>query len=222
MKQVIGYTRVSTRSQKTSLENQKKRIEEYCKKNKYKIVEIYEDFGRSGKDTKGRPSFLNMMKYIEASEGIDFLIVTKLGRAFRSVGDMVQQMKVLKDKDIQFMSLGDNIDTTTAQGRFFLNIVASVYEFEREIRNEAREEGVKRAKAMGKQCHRPKKVVDLKALRVDYLKGVKKESLCLIYKVSMPVLNDRLLENGCEKLIGEGDHKKRVRALDRYGEPIEY
>jgi DNA invertase Pin-like site-specific DNA recombinase len=63
----------------------------------------------------------------------DTVVVYKLDRLGRSLRELVNLIAQFEERKIAFVSLKDAIDTSTAQGRFFLNIFASLAEFERDI-----------------------------------------------------------------------------------------
>jgi DNA invertase Pin-like site-specific DNA recombinase len=76
----------------------------------------------------------------------DIVVVWKLDRLGRSLRHLVDLMALLKEKEVEFISLNDNIDTTTIQGRLIFNLFASFAEFERELIRERTMAGLKRAK----------------------------------------------------------------------------
>jgi len=135
--QIIGYIRVSTPEQ-----NIARQVE--ALKNAG-VEKLYID-KLSGKDTK-RPQLQEMLNYIR--EG-DTLIVESYSRLSRSLTDLLSIVQELNRKNVLFISLKENIDTSTPQGRLFMNITASLNEFEREIINERTREGVEIAKREGK------------------------------------------------------------------------
>jgi DNA invertase Pin-like site-specific DNA recombinase len=83
----------------------------------------------------------------------------------RSVIELVTLISDLKDKNINFISLTEKIDTGTPQGKLFATIMAGLGEFERDLISERTKEGLKAAKARGRLGGRPKgmekKVVNL-------------------------------------------------------------
>lgn len=85
----------------------------------------------------------------------DQVVVWKLDRLGRSLRDLVDLVAVFNEKGVNFISLHDHIDTTTATGRFTFNIFASLAEFEREIIRERTKAGLVAARARGKKGGRP-------------------------------------------------------------------
>ncbi len=100
----------------------------------------------SGKDTN-RPEFLKMLDYLR--EG-DTLYVESISRLSRSIRDLLKTIDILNEKGVTFVSQKENIDTTTAQGRFMLSVFAALSELEREQTLQRQREGIEIAKANGK------------------------------------------------------------------------
>jgi DNA invertase Pin-like site-specific DNA recombinase len=128
----IGYIRVSTDEQAregVSLENQKAKIEAYCQLNDLELVGILEDAGKSGKDLN-REGMQALMDRIRG-RSIDAVIVYKLDRLSRRVKDTLSLMDLIEKHSVAFHSITEKIDTKTAMGKFFLNIMASMNQWER-------------------------------------------------------------------------------------------
>lgn len=138
----IGYARVSTTDQ--NLDLQSNALTEYG------CTTIYKE-KISGKNTD-RPE---LKKLLESLRKGDQVIVWKLDRLGRSLRDLVDLVAMFNEKGVNFISLHDHIDTTTATGRFTFNIFASLAEFEREIIRERTKAGLVAAKARGKKGGRP-------------------------------------------------------------------
>lgn len=137
MKKAIGYVRVSTLEQVTegiSLDNQKAKIKAYCSLNDLDLVEIIEDAGKSGKslNREGIATLLDMIR----KKAVGAVIVYKLDRLSRKVIDTLTLIESFEKADIAFHSLNEKIDTSTAMGRFFLNITASLAQMERDLISE--------------------------------------------------------------------------------------
>lgn len=109
----IGYARVSTRDQNLDLQLASLRGAG-CDR-------IFED--RLSGTKAGRPG---LAKALEALREGDTLIVWRRDRLGRSVKDLLDFAAGLNERGIGFVSLADSIDTTTASGRFFFNVMASL------------------------------------------------------------------------------------------------
>lgn len=148
----IGYARVSTIEQ-----NEERQIEAFKESNvdKWFLDKL------SGKDTK-RPEFQKMIEYVR--EG-DILVVTEFSRLARSTVDLLGIVKQLQDKGVQLVSLKENLDTNTPQGRFMLTVFAALAELERETILQRQREGIEVAKKAGKYKGRQPLPFDEKQFR---------------------------------------------------------
>ena len=138
-KTYIGYARVSTEEQNEA--RQLHSFEGYTEKIKKVFIDKI-----SGKDTK-RPQLQAMLDYVR--EG-DVVVVSDFSRLARSTRDMLQIVQELTDKGVGLISLKENIDTDTPQGRFMLTVFAALAELERETILQRQREGIAIAKQQGK------------------------------------------------------------------------
>lgn len=135
---IVGYARVSSVGQ--SLDVQIDLLQEAgCGK----------IFGekRSGRTRDGREELADALDYVR--EG-DTLIVTRLDRLARSVGDLFAIIDRLQLKGVQFRCLQQSgVDTDSSTGRLMLAILGAVAAFEADIRKERQADGIAKAKAAG-------------------------------------------------------------------------
>lgn len=131
-KKVGIYARVSTDEQVNfgnSLEAQIEKLEQYCKLNGWQIVKKYTDAGISGA-TIDRPELKQMI--LDAGAGhINAILVYKLDRLSRSLRDIILTIDELREYNTDFVSITEQIDTTTAVGRLMFHIIGAFAEFER-------------------------------------------------------------------------------------------
>jgi DNA invertase Pin-like site-specific DNA recombinase len=132
----IGYIRVSTEGQNTA--RQEEMLKDCMKVFTEKV---------SGKNAKDRPELKKMMDFVR--EG-DTVVVESYSRFARSTRDLLSLVEQLKDKGVSFVSLKENIDTNTPQGKFMLTVFAGLAEFEREQMLQRQSEGIAIAKAEGR------------------------------------------------------------------------
>jgi site-specific DNA recombinase len=104
-------------------------IEAYCQLNDLELAEVIEDPGRSGKDLN-REGVQRLMDMIKGRR-IDAVVVYKLDRLSRRVSTL-SLMDLVEKKSVAFHSITEKIDTKTAMGKFFLNIMASMNQWERD------------------------------------------------------------------------------------------
>lgn len=133
----VAYIRVSTEEQNTA------RQEEAMKALGVERVYIEKI---SGKNTD-RPQLKAMLDFIR--EG-DTVIVESYSRLARSTADLLNIIGELDNKGVSFVSLKENIDTTTPQGKLMMTIFAGISQFERECILQRQKEGIAIAKAEGK------------------------------------------------------------------------
>lgn len=135
MKKVVGYVRVSTEVQRenTSIDEQKERIEAYCKAQNWNLIKIYNDAGYSGSNTD-RPEYQEMLQFMnENPEEVDIVLVLKMDRIHRNQLNLLKFIKEdLAKLNIDFVSTTESFDTSTPIGRMMLSILAVFAEFERE------------------------------------------------------------------------------------------
>ena len=135
-KRVVTYLRISTANQidNTSIETQREKIELYCKLNDYEIVKEFKDEGISAKNDHTREDYIKLMEFISHEENkIDGIIVYKSDRIHRSLENLIKMISYIQKLKIDFISITEQFDTSTAQGMLFLQILGSFSEFERNL-----------------------------------------------------------------------------------------
>ena len=128
---VALYTRVSTEDQAKegfSLDVQLERLQSYCEARDWIIVEKYVDDGYSGRSIK-RPAYRRMM---EELDGWDILLVMKMDRIHRNSRNFMEMMDSLRNHDKEFVSMTESLDTSTAMGRFVVDIIQRIAQLESE------------------------------------------------------------------------------------------
>ena len=129
MQRVALYIRVSTEEQKIhglSLETQQANLEEWAKREEVAIVGRYADPGISArKKAAKRPGLQRMLEDVRAGK-IDLIIFTRLDRWFRNVGEYYKVQEVLEQYHVNWKTIYEDYDTSTAAGRLKINIMLSV------------------------------------------------------------------------------------------------
>lgn len=139
----IGYIRVSTIDQNTD----RQEIALYeIGMDKIFLEKV------SGKNTN-RPELKKMLDYVR--EG-DILYIESISRLARSTQDLLSIVQQLQEKSVGLVSLKENIDTSTPQGRFILTIFAALAELDRENILQRQKEGIAAARMKGKKFGRPR------------------------------------------------------------------
>jgi DNA invertase Pin-like site-specific DNA recombinase len=88
----------------------------------------------------------------------DTLVVWKLDRAGHSLTHLIELLKGLKERDIEFISLTEQIDTTTPGGKLIFHLMGALAEFEHDLIRERTNAGLAAAKARGRKGGRPRKL----------------------------------------------------------------
>ncbi len=135
IKRVGCYERVSTEEQALrgySIETQIDNLNEFCEKNKLKIVDHYTDEGISGaKPPLKRPALQRLLDDVAAGK-IDMVLFTKLDRWFRSVQEYFKVQEILDAHKVEWKAIHEDYDTTTANGRMAITIFLAIAQNERE------------------------------------------------------------------------------------------
>jgi DNA invertase Pin-like site-specific DNA recombinase len=142
---VALYARVSTTDQ--NCEMQLRELRQYAGARAWKVADEYVDRGWSGAKAS-RPELDRLMKDAFARK-IDCILVYKVDRFGRSVGNLSDMLRKLDSAGVRFISITQGIDTDQANSmsRFMLNILAAVAEFERDIIRERVLSGVRQYQA---------------------------------------------------------------------------
>ena len=147
----IGYIRNSRLSQENSVETQTKLITDFCNNNEIHLDEIICDEGisGSGEKTNKRDGYNSIMKMIEDGE-VDTLVVISISRWGRNLGQIYKSVQLMETKGVKFLSIKENIDTSSPYGRFTINLLSSLYEMELELIRERTKDTLKVKKENGK------------------------------------------------------------------------
>lgn len=137
----VIYTRVSTDRQAEegfSLEAQHDRLVEYVRIQGWDLIRIYTDPGVSAKDLN-RPGVKEMLTDLKTGK-FDILLVHKLDRLTRNIGDLYDLVELVNTHEVKLVSLSENIDTSTPMGRMFVYLLGI---FAQMFRENLREEVLK-------------------------------------------------------------------------------
>jgi DNA invertase Pin-like site-specific DNA recombinase len=161
------YARVSTIGQGQSPEMQIRELREYCERRGWQIAGEYVDIGISGaKDS--RPE-LNRLIVDAHRRRFDALVVWKFDRFARSVSHLLRALETFNSLGVAFVSLSEQIDTSTPTGKMIFTVLGAVAELERSLIAERVRAGLRNAKAKGTRLGRPRISVD--ASRVARLRS---------------------------------------------------
>jgi DNA invertase Pin-like site-specific DNA recombinase len=197
----IGYVRTSKKDQNP--DPQRRELEAFgCEK-------ILEEQISSRKED--RPLLRAALDYCREGGA---LVVWKLDRLGRSLKELVELVNGLKDRGVEFVSLRENLDTTTPGGKLVFHVFASVAEFERDLIRKRTMVGLEAARARGRKGGRKRAMDEKKvALASKLLKD--RETLvsevCEAVGVSRATLYRYLKPDGTRRESGSGDRQGAVR-----------
>jgi len=141
---LIGYARVSTENQ--TLDQQVDALLKYG----IDMRNIFQE--QVSTRSKIRPQLDNVLNYLK--EG-DTLVVCKLDRLGRSVQHLIELMKYFEKNGVNFVSLSEKIDTSSAVGKMIFHVISAFAEFERDIISERTKEALDSVRKRGKSLGRP-------------------------------------------------------------------
>lgn len=149
---LYGYARVSTADQHTGLQ------EEALRRAGCGTIRSEK---RTGTSRDGRTELRTLLDFLRAG---DTLVVTRIDRLARSIADLQDIVRELKGKGVGLRATEQPIDTSTAAGKAFLDMLGVFAEFETNLRRERQAEGIAKAKAAGVYRGR-KPTVDIARIR---------------------------------------------------------
>lgn len=139
VKKVCGlYMRVSTEDQARegfSLGEQEEKLLQLCSFKELEVYKVYKDAGISAKDMEHRPQFQEMLQDMKEGK-INYIVAYKLDRITRSVRDLEELISVLEQYNCFLLCDRDDVNTSTANGRFFVRMLTVLSQLEIEIVSE--------------------------------------------------------------------------------------
>jgi DNA invertase Pin-like site-specific DNA recombinase len=189
---IIGYARVSTTDQDLSIQRATL---------KAAGCEVIRAEKRSGTTTKGRDELKTVLDFLRDG---DVLMVTRIDRLARSIGDLQDIVRAVRARGAVLKATEQPIDTSTAAGKCFLDMLGVFAEFETNLRRERQLEGIAKAKAAGVYKGRP---ASIEAARVRELKaqGLGPSEIARILKIGRASVY---------RVLSEGPPKRGVQAVE--------
>lgn len=135
---VLGYARVSTGDQDVA--GQTLRLEQAG------AIKVFTDV-KSGK-SMDRPGLADLIAYARAG---DTLAIVRLDRLGRSLAELLETVKMLRERQIDLLSLEEKIDTSSAAGELIFHVFGAIAHFERRLISERTKDGIVAARAKGKR-----------------------------------------------------------------------
>lgn len=243
-KKVAGiYIRVSTEDQARegfSLGEQEEKLKQLCAYKEYEVFKVYCDAGISAKDMEHRPKFQEMLNDMKKGK-INYIVAYKLDRVTRSVKDLEELITLLEENHCYLVCDRDDVNTSTANGRFFVRMLTVLSQLEIEIVSERTKFGLNGAIKSG---HLPgivpfgykkdnkKTVIDESTKPIVervfnlYLEGNSYQTIANIFNKEK-VLNKTWYDSHFEKMINNriymGDYVQYKRIHKQIGkDPVIY
>jgi len=189
---VIAYARVSTSNHHQDPEVQLRDIREFCSRKGWELSEVYVDKGISG--TKSSRPQLNRLMADAEQRKFDAVVVWKFDRFARSTIHLLKSLETFRSLGIEFASVTEGVDTSTAVGKLVFTILASVAEMERSVTVERIKAGLRHAKTKGHLPGKKRQTLDLGAIRERITGGESLRQVAASLKVSPALLSKRLRE----------------------------
>ena len=164
------YCRVSTQEQSTAA--QETELKEFAKNRGWDVVKIYSDTISGTKDS--RPG-LNQLMADCHSRKIDVVLVWKFDRFARSVSHLLRALETFEELGVEFVSISEQVDTSTATGKMIFTVLGAVAALERSLIAERTKLGISNARKQGKRIGRPPirklTAADVMKVRADRASG---------------------------------------------------
>jgi len=164
------YARVSTANNGQDPTMQTRELREYCERRGWNVVGEYVDVGISG--TKEKRPELDRLVSEAHRRRFDAVVVWKFDRFARSVSHLLRALETFRALGIEFVSLSEQVDTSTPTGKMVFTVLGAVAELERSLIIERVKAGLRNARAKGKRLGRPRRLLDTKTIAALRTQGV--------------------------------------------------
>jgi len=151
------YARVSTAGGQNP-EMQLRELREYCRRRGWTVAMEYVDAGISG--AKERRPELDRLGADAHRRLFDAVVVWRFDRFARSVSHLLRALETFRSLGIEFVSLSEQVDTSTPTGKLVFTVLGAVAELERCLIAERVRAGLRNARAKGRRLGRPRSVVE--------------------------------------------------------------
>ena len=158
------------------------------------VAQEFVDDGISGSKDR-RPALDRLMGEVRAGR-VDVVAVWRFDRFARDTRHLLQACEELRQCGVQFVSLREQVDTSTPIGKAMFTIISAIAELEKDILRERVIAGVRRAQAAGRHCGRPKVEVDLRPAVALLREGRTLKDTARILKTDRNTLRRRMREDG--------------------------
>ena len=163
------YARVSTTGHGQDVGLQLDELRAVAEQRGWQVVGEFIDEGISG-GQRSRPALDDLLDAVGDGQ-VDVVAVWRFDRFARSTQHLLAALEKFRALDVDFVSVREAIDTSTATGKMVFTFLAAVAEFEKTLIVERVRAGVARARKAGKHCGRPRRDLDLDLARMLMAQG---------------------------------------------------
>ncbi|HZC24526.1 MAG TPA: recombinase family protein [Candidatus Binatia bacterium] len=186
------YARVSTADKEQDPRPQLEEMREHCRRRGWTIAG---EFVEKLSAAKARPQFLELRAAARARRG-DVVLCRHFDRVARSTRELLELLDEFRALGVEFISLNQQIDTTTPAGKLMFTMIAAFAEFERSMTRERVMLGLAAARAKGKRLGRPRAIVDAARIGLLWRKNPNIEAIARSQKLSPSTVRRRLESSG--------------------------
>src|SRR6202049_318181 len=169
------YARVRTTNHGQDVSMQTRELRQFVEARGWNVVGDYVDEGISG--TKDRRPALDRLMSDAHKRKFDVVVCWRFDRFARSVSHLLRALETFNALGIAFVSLSENVDTTTPTGKMIFTVLGAVAELERSLIVERVRAGLRNARAKGKTLGRPRVVVDTERITALRAQGLSLRSI---------------------------------------------
>jgi DNA invertase Pin-like site-specific DNA recombinase len=179
---VAFYARISTVNHGQDTQVQTRELQEYASRRGWTVVGEYVDTGISGAREK-RPELDRLMSDAHRRR-FDMVAVLRFDRFARSVSHLLRALETFNALGVEFISLSEQMDTSTPAGRMVFTVLGAVAELERSLIAERVRAGLRNARAKGKRLGRPRVYADASRIAALRAQGASWATICTELRVS--------------------------------------
>ena len=196
------YARVSTTGHGQDPEMQLRELRDYCERRGWELAGEFVDVGISG--SKEKRVALDRLVAGAHRRRFDAVVVWKFDRFARSVSHLLRALETFQALGIEFVSLSEQMDTSTPTGKMVFTVLGAVAELERSLIAERVRAGLRNARAKGKRLGRPRKSLDGGRIATLRAQGVGWRAIATELKVGVGTLYRFAprCSNTAEKVLG--------------------
>ena len=187
------YARVSTTGKGQDTELQLEELRREARTRGWQVVGEYLDEMSGSRDR--RPGLDQLMEAARSGK-FDLVAVFRFDRFARSTKHLLLALEEFRILGVDFVSMREQVDTSTAMGKAMFTIIAAIAELEKDIIRERVVAGVRRAQAAGRHCGRPRHELDLRATTALLAQGHSLRQVADMLGLPRATLQRRLAEKG--------------------------